>query len=263
MPNEEPSTKKVNIMPRPEAWDHICTPLTNNVTEDRPLEVDLNTSFRSGYCYLAMERYAELERDYNVKINVKFIRPVLMRDPGIFYKSTDYRYLYDPMDMGRQAQFLGLPWRGFMNPDICKTGGNIVTPGPREDQDLFYCVYCISALLQTKHPECAMMWARVMFRNMYGGIDNWQDRIPDLLTKLGLDAEAVQKEAKENEDHYLSIIEKTEALNHSSGHGGVPNGVFRGEPFWGQDRFDTLVWRLKQNGLTKRFGNMVQDWTLE
>jgi len=35
-------------------------------------------------------------------------------------------------------------------------------------------------------------------------------------------------------------------------HGGVPNAVFRGEPFFGQDRVEMLFWRLQQNGLTTR-----------
>ena len=28
--------------------------------------------------------------------------------------------------------------------------------------------------------------------------------------------------------------------------------TFEGEPFFGQDRIDVLLWRLKQNGLAKR-----------
>ncbi|MGI9523472.1 MAG: hypothetical protein ACR2PG_17720 [Hyphomicrobiaceae bacterium] len=40
---------------------------------------------------------------------------------------------------------------------------------------------------------------------------------------------------------------------HASGDGGVPYDIFRGEPFWGHDRFETLVWRPKQNGLSKRW----------
>jgi hypothetical protein len=28
--------------------------------------------------------------------------------------------------------------------------------------------------------------------------------------------------------------------------------VFRGEPFFGQDRYDLLVWRLGQHGLARR-----------
>ena len=36
-----------------------------------------------------------------------------------------------------------------------------------------------------------------------------------------------------------------------AGHWGVPTMVFRGEPFFGQDRVDTLRWRLDQCGLGK------------
>jgi hypothetical protein len=28
--------------------------------------------------------------------------------------------------------------------------------------------------------------------------------------------------------------------------------VFKGEPFFGQDRMDMLIWRLQQHGLTER-----------
>ena len=37
-----------------------------------------------------------------------------------------------------------------------------------------------------------------------------------------------------------------------AGHWGVPTMVFEGEPFFGQDRLDVLLWRLKQNGLKER-----------
>ncbi len=245
--------KKVNIMPRPAAWDEVRKPLTDNVNEQNPLQVDLMTSFRSGYCYIGMERYAALQRDYNVKGNVRFVRPILMRDPGFFYKQSDYRYLYDPMDMGRQAQFYEIPWRGYMLPDICNTAGNIVTPAPKEEQGLFYRVYSICGLLQLEHPDKIMGWAQRMFRIMYGGVDNWQDLIPAVLVDLGLEAGPIEKKAKQNEDKYMAVIEENEKYNHSSGHGGVPNAIFRGEPFWGHDRIDTLIWRLKQNGLTKRW----------
>ena len=38
----------------------------------------------------------------------------------------------------------------------------------------------------------------------------------------------------------------------SAGHWGVPTTVFNGEPFFGQDRLDLLVWRMKQHGLQPR-----------
>ncbi|HZZ24276.1 MAG TPA: hypothetical protein VFE60_17575 [Roseiarcus sp.] len=37
-----------------------------------------------------------------------------------------------------------------------------------------------------------------------------------------------------------------------AGHWGVPAMVYEGEPFFGQDRFDMLVWRMKQRGLEQR-----------
>ncbi len=39
---------------------------------------------------------------------------------------------------------------------------------------------------------------------------------------------------------------------YKAGHGGVPCMVFHGEPFFGQDRVEQLLWRLRQNGLTER-----------
>jgi len=32
----------------------------------------------------------------------------------------------------------------------------------------------------------------------------------------------------------------------------VPTCAFRGEPFFGQDRLDVLLWRLQKNGLVGR-----------
>jgi 2-hydroxychromene-2-carboxylate isomerase len=45
------------------------------------------------------------------------------------------------------------------------------------------------------------------------------------------------------------IIEANEEAQRHAGHWGVPLFVFEGEPFFGQDRIDHLVWRMKQRGL--------------
>jgi 2-hydroxychromene-2-carboxylate isomerase len=49
-----------------------------------------------------------------------------------------------------------------------------------------------------------------------------------------------------------SIISANQAAQREGGHYGVPLMVFEGEPFFGQDRFDQLVWRMGQRGLAKR-----------
>ena len=53
-----------------------------------------------------------------------------------------------------------------------------------------------------------------------------------------------------------SLAENDRALR-AAGHWGVPTMVFEGEPFFGQDRFDILVWRMKQRGLEPRPLNPV------
>jgi hypothetical protein len=55
---------------------------------------------------------------------------------------------------------------------------------------------------------------------------------------LRLDAKAIEKTAR-----YLSS---------------VSFAVFRGEPFWGEDRIDELFWRLKTNSLNARQRTPVQ-----
>jgi 2-hydroxychromene-2-carboxylate isomerase len=252
----------VKVMPRPKAWDDIDKPLTAPVTAKDPLEVHLCTSFRSPYAYVGMDRYAALEQDYNVTIIPRYVYPIAIRDPGFFAKAPDYRYLYDPHDMKRSAEFNEIPYhvdttgKTWIDPVVTQ---DVIKVAPKEDQKYIYRVYRISTLLQSEHPEKSLAWAQRLFRLIYDGTTyNWPDEIPNLLTDLGLDAKAIEKKAKDNEDKYLAIVEDNQKWCHASGHGGVPNAVFRGEPFWGQDRIDELLWRLKRNGLTARQRTPVQ-----
>lgn len=48
------------------------------------------------------------------------------------------------------------------------------------------------------------------------------------------------------------LIELNHADLEARGHRRVPTFVFRGEPFFGQDRIDLLLWRLGRHGLTRR-----------
>jgi 2-hydroxychromene-2-carboxylate isomerase len=45
------------------------------------------------------------------------------------------------------------------------------------------------------------------------------------------------------------VAAENDRLLRAPGHWGVPTMVFEGELFFGQDRFDLLLWRMKQRGL--------------
>lgn len=46
-------------------------------------------------------------------------------------------------------------------------------------------------------------------------------------------------------------IDANHAALEAAGHWGVPTMVFKDEPFFGQDRIDTLRWRLEKAGLAR------------
>lgn len=247
----------VKVMARPKAWDDIDKPLTAAVTAANPLEMQLCTSYRSPYAYLGMDRYAALEMDYNVKVDVKYVFPIAIRDPSFFAKASDYRYLYDPHDMARIAKRRGIPYfvdfSGKTWVDPVKTK-DIIKVAPKEEQDVIYNLYAVSTLVQTEHPEHNLAFAQRMFRRIYDGTApmTWPDEMDDVLDEIGLNGKAIVKKALKNRDKYIEIVEANQEWCHAQGHGGVPVAVFRGEPFWGQDRIQTVIWRMKQNGLTAR-----------
>ena len=53
---------------------------------------------------------------------------------------------------------------------------------------------------------------------------------------------------------YDAEIERNQRDLEAAGHWGVPTMVFEGEPFFGQDRLELLLWRLRQSGLRPRAG---------
>jgi 2-hydroxychromene-2-carboxylate isomerase len=89
-----------------------------------------------------------------------------------------------------------------------------------------------------------MMWS--------GEVEDWHDG-----GKLAACADAVglpdlERDAAAEAARLDAIIEDNENAETAAGHWGVPLFVFEGEPFFGQDRIDHLVWRMKQRGLKER-----------
>jgi 2-hydroxychromene-2-carboxylate isomerase len=58
--------------------------------------------------------------------------------------------------------------------------------------------------------------------------------------------------AEREADRLDAAIAQNQQDLEAAGHWGVPTMVFEGEPFFGQDRIDVLVWRMKQKGLRSR-----------
>ncbi|RMF02586.1 MAG: 2-hydroxychromene-2-carboxylate isomerase, partial [Alphaproteobacteria bacterium] len=71
----------------------------------------------------------------------------------------------------------------------------------------------------------------------------------DAIARAGLDADALMDAVEADPDRFEAIIAANQQAQQEAGHAGVPLFVFDGEPFFGQDRIDLLVWRIQQKGV--------------
>jgi len=271
---------------KPDEFDPIPAPLTENVTSDNPLEVDVFDSIRSPYSYLVINRLAYLQSNYNCKVTMRVIFPGAIRMPDVaggavgadgkplppppapaggleentHYKQGGrwYKWADAVWDCYRVAQFQGIPWK-FANPDPIDQnhypflGLNYGSVPTIENQTWISWMVRLAnaAQLNGKSMEFLLFTGPLIWG---GQSDFWPADIPAawnaLKTELNYDETIA--DIQKNPERYDACWQKSQPMQMASGHGGVPNMCFRGEPFFGQDRFDHLFWRLRQNGLTMR-----------
>jgi len=87
-----------------------------------------------------------------------------------------------------------------------------------------------------------------------GEVTGWHegDHLAEAAAQAGVDLAALDAKIAAEPDRYEAIIVANQEAHLAGGHWGVPTCVFEGEPFFGQDRLDVLLWRLKQHGLRAR-----------
>jgi 2-hydroxychromene-2-carboxylate isomerase len=87
-----------------------------------------------------------------------------------------------------------------------------------------------------------------------GEVDGWDegDHLAQASERAGLDLAELDEQIEKDPQHYVDAIDRNQAALESAGHWGVPTMVFQGEPFFGQDRLDALLWRMQTAGLRER-----------
>ena len=86
------------------------------------------------------------------------------------------------------------------------------------------------------------------------GTEHWHQgsHLADAAARAGLDLAALDVAIAEAPGRYDAVIAENQRALEAAGHWGVPTMVFAGEPFFGQDRIELLVWRMRQHGLRAR-----------
>jgi 2-hydroxychromene-2-carboxylate isomerase len=214
------------------------------------LTVDLYWSFRSPYSYLVTPRLAALERDWDAAVNVRVVRPIAVRQPDFFANADPLWFSYLMRDCHRSAQFLGLPFR-WPRPDPVVM--DMATRTYPRDQPYIHRLSRLGQLAAERSKGLALLCA-VSTLLWNGETDNWHegDHLSRAVAVAGLDLAEMDAVLDAEQDRLDAALAENEAAQRIGGHYGVPLMVLEGEPFFGQDRFDQLLWRMQQNGLERR-----------
>ncbi|MEM1390111.1 MAG: DsbA family protein [Pseudomonadota bacterium] len=210
--------------------------------------IDVYWSFRSPYSYLSTPDLQKLAKDYDVEINLRVVFPIAIRAAEALFDASNRKpAMYIVMDSIRRAEFLGMPMHFPPRPDPVTQ--NYQTMEVAKDQPLIYRLAKLGVEAQRRGK--GLDFAKEVSHLVYGGTENWDqgDHLAKAAAAAGLDLASMDLAIADG-DHLEEIERNHEALE-KAGHWGVPTMVVRGEPFFGQDRIETLRWRLDKYGLAR------------
>jgi len=208
--------------------------------------VDVYWSFRSPYSYLVTPDLMQLREDFDIDVHLRPVLPIAIRSKDALFTNDRKPAQYIVMDAFRRGDFLG---RTINWPTPDPVVQDFATFAVSDDQPFIHRLtgLGVEAERRGKGVELAYHVSHLIWASG----QEWDkgDHLADAVAKAGLDLADMEK-TLEGYDPMTDIEANQNALE-AAGHWGVPTMVFKGEPFFGQDRIDTLRWRLEKAGLKK------------
>ncbi|MDZ4306758.1 2-hydroxychromene-2-carboxylate isomerase [Allopontixanthobacter sp.] len=213
------------------------------------LSAELFFSFRSPYSYLAIGRYRALTKMFDVEIALRPVYPLAIRQPDFFERNHPNWLAYTFRDMMRVAQFHGIP---FALPQPDPIVQDFATRKIAEDQPQIYRLTRMGQAAARRGKGLA--FADEVARLIWGGTPGWNEdeHLAGAATRAGLDLSELAHEAETDAAALDAELAANQQALEAAGHWGVPTLVFGGEPFFGQDRIEMVLWRMNEQGLTER-----------
>jgi 2-hydroxychromene-2-carboxylate isomerase len=215
-----------------------------------PHTVDVFWSFRSPYSYLATPRLVTLAEEYKIDFRIRPVYPIAVRIKNFFKSVNPLWAPYLVRDTVRVGQQYGIPY-AWPRPDPVtmdlKTG-----EVPEEQPHIYRLTQLGQAAAELGRglpfiaEVSAVLWS--------GRVENWHlgDHLAKAADRAGCDLARLDAiVAQEGPRLHQAVEDNQKALN-AAGHWGVPSFLHEGEIFFGQDRIDTVLWRLRQLGLKHR-----------
>lgn len=177
-------------------------------------ELDCYVSFRSPYSYLALQRATALAKAYNVKLNLRFVLPMVMRGLPV----PKVKRFYILHDAAREAYRLGLPFGRIADPlGKAVERGYALMPWAREQgKDVAFA-----------HSFTIAVWSQGIDASGNAGLKRIVENA-DLSwaqAQTYIDSKDWRVEAEANRQSLTDL-----------GLWGVPSFCYEGTSVWGQDR---------------------------
>jgi 2-hydroxychromene-2-carboxylate isomerase len=211
---------------------------------------DFYLSFRSPYSYLAAPQIEALVERFDVTARMRIVLPIAIRIPGFFKQVNPLWPPYLLRDTFRIAQMHSIPYR-WPRPDPIVM--DIASREVAAEQPYIHRVSRLGVVAERLGGGLA--FARAASHAIWSGeVDNWHEgnHLAHALAKAGLDSSAAERMIADDEAGIDAEIAANETAQRNAGHWGVPLFVFNDEPFFGQDRIDHLIWRLRHAGVAER-----------
>ena len=214
------------------------------------LSVQLFWSFRSPYSYIALPRVIDLARTHNIVVDMRIVHPAALRNPDYFRTMNPLARSYFMLDSARTAAFNGLAFRRPVPDPIAQDPSTLkvaeAQPYARRLGRLG-----IAAAARGRGLEFCAEVSRLLWD---GGVDGWDegDHLTKAAVRADLDLAELDATIAADPDAHERVLADNDLVLRTAGHWGVPTFVFQGEPFFGQDRIDVLIWRLRKFGLEAR-----------
>ena len=214
------------------------------------MDVDVFWSFRSPYSYLATPRMVALEKDFQIKFRVRPVYPIAVRLDGWFKNANPMWLPYLVRDVMREAERYDTP---FMWPRPDPILMDLSTGEVSKQQPHIHRLTRLGAAAAEKGRGLPFIYE--VATTLYGGeVVNWHEgnHLREAAKRAGIDLAELDEAITRDPDRYEAVIKHNEDDHRKAGHWGVPTFAFNGEPFFGQDRIDALIWRMEKNGLKRR-----------
>jgi len=209
--------------------------------------VDIFLDFRSPYSYLATPEIPSISARFSVDTRLRFGLPLAIRKQDFFRHENAQAAAYLLLDWERRAEMLDLP-HAWPSPDPIVQ--SLETLAIADVQPYIHRITYLG--IEAERRGRGIEFATEVFRLIFGGTENWHlgDHLSNAANRCGLDFDSMEQAIADTKSYDDEIVENHKALT-NAGHWGVPTFVFNGEPFFGQDRIETLFWRLEKEGLAR------------